>query len=141
MAVCVSKAQTTLSRYDIRYSTEHHVLAKDGYVNVQVTCQKDGQVTYTCKNIDQTMEYEPCKTTHIVTLKHDTMEYSTLVGEYTEKYHNWKEVVEKKLQVVDLTASILAMENHMPMYVFSLNEKDSIVNTINGNFNGTRVTV
>jgi LPXTG-motif cell wall-anchored protein len=69
---------------------------KDGFVNVQVTCQKDGTVTYTCKNIDQTMEYEPCKTTHIVTLKHDTMEYSTLVGEYTEKYHNWKEVVEKK---------------------------------------------
>jgi hypothetical protein len=34
MAVCVSKAQTTLSRYDIRYSTEHHVLTKDGYVNV-----------------------------------------------------------------------------------------------------------
>ncbi len=52
-----------------------------------------------------------------------------------------EEVVEKKLQVVDLTASILAMENRMPMYIFSLNEKDSIVNTINGNFNGTRVTV
>ncbi|MCR4738948.1 MAG: UMP kinase [Lachnospiraceae bacterium] len=51
------------------------------------------------------------------------------------------EVIEKKLQVVDLTASILAMENHMPLYVFSLNEEDSIVNTINGKFNGTRVTV
>ena len=34
VVVCVSKAQTTLSRYDIRYSTEHHVLTKDGYVNV-----------------------------------------------------------------------------------------------------------
>ncbi len=52
-----------------------------------------------------------------------------------------EEVVEKKLQVVDLTASILAMENRMPMYVFSLNEKDSIVNTVKGDFNGTRVTV
>ena len=52
-----------------------------------------------------------------------------------------EEVVEKRLQVVDLTASILAMENHMPMYVFSLNEKDSIVNTVTGNFNGTRITV
>ena len=51
------------------------------------------------------------------------------------------EVIEKKLQVVDLAASILAMENKMPMYVFSLNEKDSIVNTINGKFNGTKVTV
>lgn len=52
-----------------------------------------------------------------------------------------KEVVDKQLQVVDLTASILAMENKMPMYVFSLNEPNSIVNTINGNFNGTKVTV
>jgi uridylate kinase len=52
-----------------------------------------------------------------------------------------EEVIEKKLQVVDLTASIMAMENHIPMYVFSLNEKDSIINTINGRFNGTVVTV
>ena len=52
-----------------------------------------------------------------------------------------EEVVAKKLQVVDLTASILAMENHMPMYIFSLNEENSIVNTVKGDFNGTRVTV
>lgn len=51
------------------------------------------------------------------------------------------DVIDKKLQVVDLTASILAMENKMPMYVFSLNEENSIVNTIKGNFNGTKVTV
>ncbi|MCR5734749.1 MAG: UMP kinase [Lachnospiraceae bacterium] len=51
------------------------------------------------------------------------------------------DVIEQKLQVVDLTASILAMENHMPMYVFSLNEENSIVNTLSGKFNGTRVTV
>ncbi len=52
-----------------------------------------------------------------------------------------EDVVANKLQVVDLTASILAMENHMPMYIFSLNEKNSIVNTVKGDFNGTRVTV
>lgn len=51
------------------------------------------------------------------------------------------EVVERKLQVVDMAASILAMENKMPMLVFSLNEENSIVNTINGKFNGTKVTV
>ncbi|MCR5001792.1 MAG: UMP kinase [Lachnospiraceae bacterium] len=51
------------------------------------------------------------------------------------------EVIDKQLKVVDLTASILAMENKMPMYVFSLNEENSIVNTIYGDFNGTRVTV
>ncbi len=52
-----------------------------------------------------------------------------------------QEVIDKQLKVVDLTASILAMENRMPMYVFSLNEENSIVNTIYGKFNGTRVTV
>ena len=52
-----------------------------------------------------------------------------------------QEVIDKQLKVVDLTASILAMENKMPMYVFSLNEENSIVNTLYGKFNGTRVTV
>ena len=52
-----------------------------------------------------------------------------------------EEVIEKKLQVVDMTASIMAMENKMPMLVFSLNEENSIVNTVKGNFNGTKVLV
>ncbi len=51
------------------------------------------------------------------------------------------EVIEKKLMVVDLTASIMAMENKMPMLVFGLNEKDSIINAVNGNLKGTRITV
>ncbi len=50
-------------------------------------------------------------------------------------------VIEKNLQVVDMTASILARDNKMPMLVFGLDEKDSIVNTVSGKFNGTRVTV
>lgn len=51
------------------------------------------------------------------------------------------EVIDKNLQVVDMTASILARDNKMPMWVFALNEKDSIVNTIKGQFHGTKVTV
>ena len=51
------------------------------------------------------------------------------------------EVIDKKLQVVDMTASVIAMEQKMPMYVFSLNEEDSIVKAISGKFNGTVVTV
>ena len=51
------------------------------------------------------------------------------------------EVIAKNLQVVDMTASILARDNKMPMWVFGLNEKDSIVNTVKGNFTGTKVTV
>ncbi len=52
-----------------------------------------------------------------------------------------EEVIERKLAVVDMTASVMCMENHMPMYVFALNEDNSIVNAVNGQFNGTVVTV
>lgn len=51
------------------------------------------------------------------------------------------EVIEKNLQVVDMTASILARDNRMPMWVFGLNEENSIVNTLKGTFHGTKVTV
>ncbi len=51
------------------------------------------------------------------------------------------EVIEKNLQVVDMTASILARDNRMPMWVFGLSEENSIVNTMKGKFNGTKVTV
>ncbi len=51
------------------------------------------------------------------------------------------EVIRKNLQVVDMTASILARDNKMPMWVFGLNRENSIVNTMRGQFDGTRVTV
>lgn len=51
------------------------------------------------------------------------------------------EVIAGNLQVVDMTASILARDNRMPMWVFDLNEKDSIVNTVKGSFNGTKIIV
>lgn len=51
------------------------------------------------------------------------------------------EVIAKNLQVVDMTASILTRDNKMPMLVFGLNEENSIVNTVKGKFNGTKVTV
>lgn len=52
-----------------------------------------------------------------------------------------EEVIAKNLQVVDMTASILARDNHMPMWVFGLNEENSIVNAVKGEFTGTRVLV
>ena len=52
-----------------------------------------------------------------------------------------QEVIDKRLGVVDLAASILCMENKMPLLVFGLNEENSIVNTVNGVFSGTKVTV
>ncbi len=52
-----------------------------------------------------------------------------------------QEVIDRQLAVVDLTASIMCMENKMPMYVFGLKEENSIVKAISGEFNGTKVTV
>ncbi len=52
-----------------------------------------------------------------------------------------QEVIDRQLKVVDMTASILCMENRMPMLVFGLNQENSIVNTVNGTLDGTRVTV
>lgn len=52
-----------------------------------------------------------------------------------------QEVIDKQLGVVDMAASILCKENRMPMLVFGLNEENSIVNTVKGNFKGTKVTV
>ena len=51
------------------------------------------------------------------------------------------EVIEKNLQVVDMTASILARDHKMTMWVFGLNEENSIVKTMKGEFTGTKVTV
>ncbi len=51
------------------------------------------------------------------------------------------EVIAKNLQVVDMTASILARDNKMELWVFPLYEENSIVNTLYGKFNGTKVTV
>lgn len=52
-----------------------------------------------------------------------------------------QEVIDKKLAVVDLTASIMCMENKVPMAVFSLNEENGIANAMRGKINGTTVTV
>ena len=51
------------------------------------------------------------------------------------------EVVEKKLGVIDMTASVMCMEKKMPLMVFGLEEENSIVNALSGKFNGTVVTV
>lgn len=52
-----------------------------------------------------------------------------------------QEVIDKKLAVVDLTASIMCMEHRMPMAVFDLNEPNGIANAMQGKLNGTIVTV
>ena len=51
-----------------------------------------------------------------------------------------EEVVKRGLKVVDTTASALALENKMPFRVFDLNEENSIVNALSGEFHGTIVS-
>ena len=50
------------------------------------------------------------------------------------------DVISQNLQVVDMTASILARDNKVPMRVFALAEDNSIVKAASGDFNGTTVT-
>ena len=51
------------------------------------------------------------------------------------------ELIERGLMVVDMTASVLCRDNHMPMLVFGLEGDRCIVDALQGRFTGTRVTV
>ena len=85
----------------------------------------DAEVILLAKSIDAVYDADPAKNP-------DAKRYDEV---------SIHEVIEKNLQVVDMTASILARDNKMPMWVFGLNEENSIVNTVKGTFNGTKVTV
>lgn len=85
----------------------------------------DADVILLAKSVDGVYDADP--KTHPTAKKYDEISID--------------EVIEKNLQVVDMTASILARDNKMPMWVFGLNEKDSIVNTMKGQFTGTKVTI
>lgn len=65
------------------------------------------------------------------------------VNPEAKKYNKvtMQEVLDQRLQVIDLTATIMCLENKMPLLVFGLNEENSIVNTVSGTFSGTEVTV
>ncbi|MDO5132538.1 MAG: UMP kinase [Eubacteriales bacterium] len=52
----------------------------------------------------------------------------------------YEEVVERGLQAVDMTSSVLAKENGMEMRVFALQAPGSIVRAAEGNFEGTVIT-
>ncbi len=51
-----------------------------------------------------------------------------------------REVVDQRLAAMDLSASIMCLENKMPMYVFALEQEDSIIHAASGKFDGTIVT-
>lgn len=50
-----------------------------------------------------------------------------------------QDIVDRKLGVIDLASAVLAMENHMPMKLFGLNDENSILNAMTGTFTGTYI--
>ena len=52
-----------------------------------------------------------------------------------------QDVLDKKLGVVDMTATVLCIENNMPILLFGLSEEESIVKAAKGLSNGTRMTI
>ncbi|MBP5159432.1 MAG: UMP kinase [Lachnospiraceae bacterium] len=53
---------------------------------------------------------------------------------------SFAEVLERKLKILDMTATVMCMENKMPLLVFSLEEENSIINNAGGKCTGTVVT-
>jgi len=51
------------------------------------------------------------------------------------------DIVDQQLGVIDLAASVLCMENKVPMILFGLNEENSIINAATGKTTGTVITV
>ena len=64
-------------------------------------------------------------------------------NENAKKYStiSMKEIVDKKLGIMDLASAVLCMENKVPMIVFGLNEKDSIISAARGEQIGTMITI
>ena len=86
--------------------------------------EMEADVILLAKAIDGVYDSDPAKNP-------DAVKYDTVTI---------KEVVDKRLAVIDMTASIMCMENHMPLAVFGLNEENSIANVLNGKITGTHVT-
>ncbi len=87
--------------------------------------EMEADVILLAKSVDGVYDSDPA-------LNPDAKKYETVSIE---------EVIDKKLGVVDLTASIMCMEHRMSMAVFDMNEPDSIANAMQGKINGTIVTV
>ena len=53
----------------------------------------------------------------------------------------YMEVLQKKLQVMDSTATSMCMDNDIELIVFNMNEKDNIIKAVQGDSKGTTVTI
>ena len=87
--------------------------------------EMDADVILMAKNIDGVYDSDPAKNP-------EAKRYDVLPIQ---------DVIDQNLQAVDMTASILARDNKMPMRIFALQEEDSIIKAAKGEFNGTTITV
>lgn len=87
--------------------------------------EMEADIILLAKSVDGVYDSDPA-------VNPDAKKYDTVTIE---------EVIDKKLAVVDLTASIMCMEHRISMAVFDLNEHDGIANAMQGKINGTIVTV
>lgn len=53
---------------------------------------------------------------------------------------SYEEVLERKLKILDMTATVMCMEHKVPLFVFSLDEENGIVKAGHGEPIGTTVT-
>ena len=104
--------------------TGHPYFSTDTGITLRAV-EMDADCILLAKSIDGVYDSDPAKNP-------DAKRYDTI---------SIQEVIDRKLAVVDLTASIMCLEHKMPMAVFDLNEKDSIANAMQGKINGTIVTV
>ncbi|MBR0086574.1 MAG: UMP kinase [Lachnospiraceae bacterium] len=86
--------------------------------------EMEADMVLLAKSIDGVYDKDPMKYPDAV--RYDTVSIATLV--------------EKKLDVIDHTASMMCEDNHLPLAVFDLREENSIRNALNGQINGTIVT-
>ena len=58
------------------------------------------------------------------------------------RYQNlsYDDVIQKNLQVMDMTAFTLCQENKLPIVVFDMNKEDNLLNLVKGNMVGTLVS-
>lgn len=84
----------------------------------------DADMILMAKNVDGVYDSDPMKNPQARRFDHLTYE----------------EVVERNLQAVDMTSSVLAKENGMEMRIFALQADRSIIRAASGDFDGTTIT-
>jgi uridylate kinase len=84
----------------------------------------DADMILMAKNVDGVYDSDPMKNPEARRFDHLT----------------YDEVVEKNLQAIDMTSTVLARENGMEMRIFALQADRSIIRAANGDFDGPTIT-